>query len=138
MKRFAIVGMLAALFSGASLAQDFDLSWYTIDGGGEMFTTSVGAEYELSGTIGQPDAGEMSGGQYVLSGGFWAGAGGPPSCTGDLNHDGQVGVDDLAIFLSNYGVASGADPDDGDLDHDGDIDLQDMATMLSAYGSSCG
>ncbi len=27
--------------------------------------------YSVSGTIGQPDAGAMSGGSYALSGGFW-------------------------------------------------------------------
>ncbi len=48
----------------------YDLSWFTIDGGGEMFSTGGG--YELSGTIGQHDAGEMAGGSYTLTGGFWA------------------------------------------------------------------
>jgi hypothetical protein len=28
--------------------------------------------YSLSGTIGQPDAGQMSGGNYTLTGGFWS------------------------------------------------------------------
>ena len=47
----------------------YDLSWYTIDGGGATFST--GSSYSLGGTIGQPDAGLMAGGSYVLSGGFW-------------------------------------------------------------------
>ncbi len=50
----------------------YDLSWYTIDGGGATF--SVGGSYSLGGTIGQPDAGSMSGGSYQLNGGFWGGA----------------------------------------------------------------
>jgi len=50
-------------------ASDYDLSWYTIDGGGVMFST--GGEYELSGTIGQPDAGVLANGEYTLQGGFW-------------------------------------------------------------------
>lgn len=33
---------------------------------------STGGEFELSGTIGQPDAGKMSGGDFTLTGGFWA------------------------------------------------------------------
>ena len=49
----------------------YDLTWYTIDGGGE--TLSVGGEYTLGGTIGQPDAGaRLAGGDYTLAGGFWA------------------------------------------------------------------
>ncbi len=50
----------------------YDLSWYTIDGGGATF--SVGGGYSLGGSIGQPDAGSMGGGSYQLNGGFWGGA----------------------------------------------------------------
>lgn len=51
---------------------------YTIDGGGG---TSQAAGTSISGTIGQPDAGEQAGGGYQLSGGFWVGAPGPPPAT---------------------------------------------------------
>ena len=50
----------------------YDLSWSTIDGGGMMFSTGGG--YSLGGTMGQPDAGTLSGGGYTLAGGFWSGA----------------------------------------------------------------
>ena len=50
-------------------AQPFAIDWFTIDGGGG---TSTGGVYSVSGTIGQPDAGEMSGGPYTLVGGFWS------------------------------------------------------------------
>jgi hypothetical protein len=42
--------------------------WSTIDGGGGR---SSGGDFALVGTIGQPDAGKMAGGDYKLSGGFW-------------------------------------------------------------------
>jgi hypothetical protein len=60
------------------LAQSgYDLSWWTVDGGGGA---SSGGDFSLSGTIGQPDTGvPMSGGEYALTGGFWAGAGSAPS-----------------------------------------------------------
>ena len=32
---------------------------------------SSGGAYSVSGTIGQPDAGQLAGGGYTLSGGFW-------------------------------------------------------------------
>src|SRR5947209_7052483 len=38
----------------------FDLTWYTVDGGGGTFSTSTNGFYQLGGTIGQPDAGRHS------------------------------------------------------------------------------
>jgi hypothetical protein len=35
---------------------------------------SSGGSYLLSGSIGQPDAGSMSGGSYTINSGFWGGA----------------------------------------------------------------
>ena len=49
-------------------AQDYSIDWYKIAGGGG---TSANGAYSLTGTIGQPDAGHMSGGNYSLDGGFW-------------------------------------------------------------------
>jgi hypothetical protein len=51
-------------------AQSYSIDWYKIAGGGG---TSSGGVYSVSGTIGQPDASTaMSGGNYSLTGGFWA------------------------------------------------------------------
>ena len=51
-------------------AQSYTIDWYKIAGGGG---TSTGGTYAVSGTIGQPDAsGAMSGGNYSITGGFWA------------------------------------------------------------------
>jgi hypothetical protein len=61
-------GALAVLLAAASQAQ-YAIDWHTIDGGGGV---STGGVYAVSGTIGQPDAGRMSGGPYALSGGFWS------------------------------------------------------------------
>ncbi len=58
----------------------YDLSWNTINGGGG---TSNDGQYIVSGTIGQADAGVMSGGDYELLGGFWPGE---PVCTVDFYH----------------------------------------------------
>ncbi len=49
----------------------YDLTWNVIADGGAMF--GAGGSYSLDGTIGQPDAGAMSGGAYSLVGGFWSG-----------------------------------------------------------------
>jgi hypothetical protein len=68
----ALCLLIVALFVSHRLpAQRFSLDWFTIDGGGG---TSVGASFALSGSIGQPDAGTLRGGVFVLEGGFWSGA----------------------------------------------------------------
>jgi hypothetical protein len=59
--------LLAATF--ASHAQNYSIDWHKVAGGGG---TSTGGVYSVSGTVGQPDAGSMSGGNYSLSGGFWS------------------------------------------------------------------
>ena len=52
-----------------ALAQNYSMDWFTLDGGGGA---SSGGAYSVSGTIGQPDAGQPGGGGgYTLSGGFW-------------------------------------------------------------------
>ena|ERR1017187_9509460 len=58
---------LALLTALAAHAQPSD-NWFTVDGGG---VTSSGAQYSLNSTVGQPDAGIMTGGGYTLNGGFW-------------------------------------------------------------------
>jgi hypothetical protein len=63
--------MVAAASALAQSGGEYDLTWSSVDGGGEMFST--GGDYSLSGTVGQPDAGLLVGGEYSLGGGFWGG-----------------------------------------------------------------
>jgi hypothetical protein len=67
-KLFASLAFNLLLVAG-SHAQPFTVDWFTVDGGGG---NSAGGVYSLSGTIGQPDAGAMSGGGFALTGGFWS------------------------------------------------------------------
>ena len=98
---------------------------------------NTGGDYELSGTIGQPDAGVMTGGDFELAGGFWAGGAAEPFCFGDLDGDLDIDLADLAQLLANYGETSGMTYYDGDLDGDGDVDLSDLAALLGVYGTTC-
>ena len=50
----------------------YTLNWWTVDGGGGTWS-NVGEQYELNGTVGQPDAQVWGGTGYTLSGGFWPG-----------------------------------------------------------------
>jgi hypothetical protein len=67
---FGIAPWLLWLALSAAQAQpNYTLDWFSVDGGGG---TSMGGVYTLSGTVGQHDAGALSGGDYSLTGGFWA------------------------------------------------------------------
>jgi len=119
-----------AVVGAARAVDDFEVSRSTIDGGGVMFST--GGDFELSGTIGQPDAGTMAGGDFSLSGGFWFAE--PP---GDCNSTGNVNLldyDDLQVCLSG--------PDAGlpasecncfDIDNDSDVDLSDIGRFQVSF-----
>ncbi len=128
------LGLIALLAAASVVADDFSLEWWTIDGGGGMWTTGVA--YELSGTIGQPDASAMTGGDFALTGGFWAVVHTTPApLPGDCDDDGDVDLVDFANFSDcllgpDRGVGSNCDC--FDLDDDGDVDLADF-TEFQAY-----
>lgn len=71
----ALLTTLALLLTTATVIGQagggYDLSWWTVDGGGRE---SSGGDYALVGTVGQPDAFTLTQGDYSLIGGFWAGA----------------------------------------------------------------
>jgi hypothetical protein len=66
------IGLGACLFfialSGLQAQTNLAINWSSIDGGGG---SSTGGIFTISGTIGQPDPGQMSGGNYSIEGGFW-------------------------------------------------------------------
>ena len=70
-RRLAFVLLISVFsFQLSAFAQSYAIDWFTIDGGGG---TSTGGVYQVSGTVGQPDAGPtMSGGNYSEDGGFWS------------------------------------------------------------------
>jgi hypothetical protein len=61
--------LLGCCFLALSARAQYSIDWFTIDGGGG---TSTGSVYAITGTIGQPDAGAISGGNFSLTGGFWS------------------------------------------------------------------
>ena len=66
----AVAAVVLALTAPTIHAQSFAIDWYKISGGGG---TSTGATYQVTGTIGQADAGgAMTGGTFSLTGGFWS------------------------------------------------------------------
>ena len=70
MKKSLLLGLL--LWGGLYLAQaqSYSVDWFKVAGGGG---TSTGGVYQISGTIGQHDAGgSLTGGNYTLTGGYWS------------------------------------------------------------------
>ena len=131
----ALVAAATCMITATATAQSrgaFELNWWTMDGGGAMHT--VGGSFELSGTVGQPDAGKMTGGTFELVGGFWPAAA-SPSCPEDVDHDGDIDIQDLAYLLGDFGMSGGGLT--GDIDADNDADLQDLAYLLAVFGGSC-
>ena len=73
-KRTVLIVLLALALSAVTLSvlaqvdDEYELAWFTIDGGG---ATSTGGDFAVSGIIGQPDAGSpASGGAFNMAGGF--------------------------------------------------------------------
>ena len=63
-----ILLLLITVSTGYAYKAGYSLPWWTVDTGGG---TSKSAQYSMSGTIGQVDAGVLTGGDYILTGGFW-------------------------------------------------------------------
>ena len=127
------IGIGSVMFFSAVAASvvvaQFELTRQTIDSGGVM--RSTGGNFELSGTIGQPDAGALTGGGFQLNGGFWF-----ELAPTDCNDDGSVNLFDHGSFAQcltgpDGGVTAGCECYDVDLG--GAVDLRDFATAQTAH-----
>ena len=129
------LGVFAGIASATTtLAAEFELSWNTIDGGGAM--SSSGGAFELSGTIGQPDAGHSAGGEFALSGGFWPSVANSTDVAGDCDGDGDADQLDFACYVDCVTGPDAGVPTDCetfDLDADNDVDLIDWSLFQTAF-----
>ncbi len=116
-------------------AQSFDLSWHSIDGGGGL--ASTGGGFDLSGFIGQPDAGAMTGGNFALSGGFLVAAFGC-TCPSDVNGDGVRNGIDVEGFVACF-VATGVNCACADVNNIPGLDPGDVAVFVADLlaGTAC-
>ena len=128
-KFLPIVTVITALAFVTVARSQIELTRSTIDGGGVMF--SKGGDLELSGTIGQPDAGVLTGGAFELTGGFWV-----ATPLADCNQDGVTSLLDMASLekcLSGpSGAAATAQCRCFDLDRSGTVDMVDVAVFQTA------
>jgi len=57
---------------------------------------------------------------------------------GDIDQNGQVDADDLTVFASNFGRASGATQIDGDIDFNGAVNADDLTVFANNFGKGVG
>lgn len=142
-KYHMIIAIVIATATVVMAGESFSVDWYTVDAGGVMGST--GGDFELSGTIGQPDAGAtMTGGEFSLTGGFWAGAtaGTSSPCgenAGDFDGDGDVDLVDFGEFQLCFTGGTGTISEGcecADFDGDNDADLVDFGEFQLAFTGS--
>ena len=126
--KMKILFMLTIVLISISMVEaDYSIPWYTIDSGGG---TSSGGSYQLTGTIGQPDAGFHDEAPYELLGGFWVGG---PLCIVNLEH--------FATFASYWldGPCNESNNWCGgaDLNQLNDVDIVDLGILASEWLNIC-
>jgi hypothetical protein len=142
----AVLSAVSTLALAGSTSGEITIDWYTMDGGGAMGSTDgQPSGLELSGTIGQTDAGPgapgMTGGNISLTGGFWVFDTIAPfvpcgDSAGDFDGDGDVDLVDFGEFQLCFtgGTGTLADGCDcADFDGDNDADLVDFGSFQLAF-----
>lgn len=129
-----LIGVLVACT--LAIGQEFEITRYTIVGGGVM--RSTGGDFELSGSIGQFDASsaapKLSGGEFELTGGFWI-----QTPLGDCEDDGDVDLRDHDLFTACI-TGPGAATLDAcrcfDVNRSNTVDLIDVAIVQTTFTGS--
>jgi hypothetical protein len=134
MKSINWAASVLVMIALTAAAVAFDLHWSAIMPGGTIMT---GGPFTLVATVGQADAGRMSGGAFGVVGGFHAaqiaGQSGPGDCDGDGDID-LSDYGDLANCLSGPGGGfSSASCECFDFDAGGYIDLADFASFQKSF-----
>lgn len=126
-----IVSWTIVPVGGAALAQPIELTWSSLDAGVQK---STAGSLELTGTIGQVDAGRrLASTDHVLTGGFWSGGAVTPDCLSDLNDDGVADLADFLQFFNQFdqeGFGS-------DVNMDNQLDFADFLSFFNSFDTGC-
>ncbi len=126
MRTKTVLALAATVCFGAlALADDFSLNWFTTAGGGATFST--GGDFSLGATLGQPATELLTGGDFTLNGGFWAGAH-VCSCPTDVNDDAKSDGRDIGTFVSCLTSIGGCAC--ADLNADAVVDVNDIQAFV--------
>lgn len=88
---------------------------------------AVSGQTAIVGTIYDDDLGDASGSAYIFA----------ATCSGDLDDDGDVDIDDFDLFAGCWSGPGGAYPAGcaaADCDADGDVDLVDFGVFQTRFG----
>jgi hypothetical protein len=121
--RLAVSTMLLIVLAESNANGQYEISWYTIDGGGGR---STGGPYVLTGTIGQPDAAWSKGGNYELLGGFWPGG---PLCFVNFEH--------FARFAEQWWLTGTGSPADLYEDLSNQVNYHDLRVFVEQWLCYC-
>jgi hypothetical protein len=118
------LSLLTALLMAVSMVHaDYQIDWYTIDGGGGM---SSGGIYTLTGTIGQHDASYSQSEIFIVMGGFWPAG---PMCIVNLEH--------FANFAEYWLMTGPGLPADLYIDEYDIVNLDDLDVFLDYWLYAC-
>ncbi len=124
------IGFFVLLLSLSQLSwgSGYTIEWDNFNNGIQPESSDV---YTVKSSLGQSITGDMQGGGYVLTGGFWAGF--TYFLAGDVTNDGVVDLGDV-VYLINYLFRGGSPPQiwaTGDLNCDGVIDVGDVVFLIN-------
>lgn len=128
--RLVNIAAMAVVLTGSAFAQDsFEIRNSTYSGGGGI---SSGGGFTVTGSIGQPAAEPIQGGDFQLLSGYLATESIFDSA--DFNCDSIVDGEDLTVLLTNWGNCPDRNPGClGDITFDGFIDGADLAVLLDYW-----
>jgi hypothetical protein len=138
MKDARVLGAIVpvVLLAAAAQAQSLEMNWFTIDSGG--VSMSGANNLTLDGTVGQPDAGPMSGGGFELAGGFW-GQLDEPSCWANCDNSTiapVLNVLDFSCFLNKFAAGDAyANCDNSTVAPV--LNVLDFACFLNKFAAGC-
>ncbi len=132
----AVSVIMLMLWSPAPVfSQNFDLNWYSVNGGGGL---STGGDFALMSTIAQPEAGSMAGGDFALTGGYMAASDPVCACPADMDGSGQRSGNDIQAFVACI-LSTGTNCGCADLDGDGVFGMTDVTLLVDILlaGTPC-
>ena len=107
-----------------------DVVWDGLCAEQALANCDCGSVFALSATIGQADAGVLSGGEFVLAGGFWGAGVAVVSCPWDCGDgDGLVGIVDFLELLAQWDIVGTSCDFDG-----GGVGIVDFLKLLAQWG----
>ena len=120
--------------ANAQVGGPFDLSWNSIDcGGASAAAPSTGGIYEVSGVIGQPDAGSLAGGIFDVAGGLLPAMG--SHCRADYDGNGRVEPADVSLFITVWFASLNQGTLAGDFNGNTRVEPSDVSLFVATWAS---